>query len=109
MGVTRASVSAVVIAVAIVGASVTLRPHGHTANKKMTLASTSWDYDNVDFLTISEDFVILRGLLQDHGQDNNAGRRRRRLHVWFQIFTIGNLSPLICVSVVNMQLLVMEG
>ena len=27
--VTRASVSAVVIAVAIVGASVTLRPHGH--------------------------------------------------------------------------------
>ena len=71
--VTRASVSAVVIAVAIVGASVTLRPHGHTANKKMTLASTSWDNDNVDFLTISEDFVILRGLLQDHGQDNNAG------------------------------------
>jgi len=71
-----------------------------TANKKMILAS-SWENDNsVDFLIISEDFNIfhgnfkfntLRGLLQDHGQGNNAGGRRRRLQFWFKFSLFGNL------------------
>jgi len=70
----------------------------------MILASSSWDKDNsVDFLIISEDLTILhgnlRGLLQDHGQDNNAGGRRRRLQLWFQIFSIGNfLTTILCLG-----------
>ena len=64
-------------------------------------------------LLFSVDFTSLRGLLQDHesdrrhGQGGQDGGRRRRLQHWFQIFTIRKfLEHILCVAVVNMQLLV---
>ena len=96
----RASVTAVVI-VAIVVASVTLRPYGHlwTANKKMILASS---YDNI----FRGNFNTLRGLLQDHDGGHHHGHWTRQqgwraaspsptlvskfsnLLLWFQIFVV---------------------
>ena len=126
--VTRASatilmilaVSEMVLVIAIAVASVTCRPYyglGHQSRKWSWLQVRRMIIlcgQNIgQLLLFSVDFTSLRGLLQDHesdrrhGQGGQDGGRRRRLQHWFQIFTIRKfLEHILCVAVVNMQLLV---
>ena len=109
-----------VLVIAIAVASVTCRPYyglGHQSRKWSWLQVRRMIIlcgQNIgQLLLFSVDFTSLRGLLQDHesdrrhGQGGQDGGRRRRLQHWFQIFTIRKfLEHILCVAVVNMQLLV---